>query len=285
MGSMKHDTNDEARSMGSTTHDETTWTTRAVRLWRLLVALGQAAWDARRHAGVTGDAPWRRAVERGGAAMLDAVGIEVHVRGARPLLAGPVLFVANHVSWIDVQALGAVAGARFVAKAEVRDWPVVGAMAARFGTLFLRRGHRRDAWRVKNTIARLLVTGERVVVFPEATTTDGTRVAPFYAALLQAAIDAAIPVQPIAIRHGEHDGSLSAAAAFVDDMSFVRSLGRVLARPRIVTELVFGKPIWAADKTRRDLAARCRAFIAAELGYEDETARTVRPSTQIRRAA
>lgn len=272
--------------MGSmTSHDDTSWTTRATRLWRLLLALGRTCWAAHRHADATGGADWRRAVERSGASMLDAVGVEVHVRGARPLLSGPVLLVANHVSWIDVQALGAVAGARFVAKSEVRDWPVVGTMAARLGTLFLRRGHRRDAMRVKNVLARLLVTGERIVVFPEGTTTDGGRVAPFYAALLQAAVDAAIPVQPVAIRHSEHDGSRSSAAAFVDDMSFMGSLGRVLARPRIVTELVFGPPIWAADKTRRDLAARCRSFIAAELGCEDETP-SVRPApAPIRRAA
>lgn len=270
--------------MGSM-NETTTWTTRGIRLWRLLVALARTCWDARRHGGAIGGADWRHAVERSGARMLDAVGVEVHVRGARPLLAGPVLLVANHVSWLDVQALGAVAGARFVAKAEVRDWPVVGAMADRLGTIFLRRGHRRDAMRVKNLLARLLVTGERIVVFPEGTTTDGARVAPFYAALLQAAVDAAIPVQPVAIRHSEHDGTRSDAAAFVDEMTFFDSLGRVLARPRIVTELVFGPAMWSADKTRREIAARCRSFIATELGCEDVTTRPEVAPMPIRRAA
>jgi 1-acyl-sn-glycerol-3-phosphate acyltransferase len=269
--------------MGSM-NETTTWTVRGIRLGRLVAALGRTWWEARRHAGALGGEGRRRAIERSGTRMLDAVGVEVHVRGARPLLAGPVLLVANHVSWIDVQALGAVAGARFVAKSEVRDWPLVGALAARLGTIFLRRGHRRDAMRVKNLLARLLVTGERVVVFPEGTTTDGTRVAPFYAALLQAAVDAAIPVQPVAIQHRERDGTRSDAAAFVDDMSFLRSLGRVLERPGIVTEIVFGPPIWAADKTRRDLAARCRGFITAELGCADQTT-VPRPATAIRRAA
>ncbi len=266
--------------------NETHWTVRFGRLWRLVVALVGTCWQARRHRDAIGGHGWRRAVERGSARMLHAVGVEVHVRGARPLLAGPVLLVANHVSWIDVQALGAIAGTRFVAKAEVRGWPVVGAMAARLGTVFLRRGHRRDAMRVKNLLAKLLVTGERVVVFPEGTTTDGTRLAPFYAALLQAAVDAAIPVQPVAIRHSEGDGATSLAAAFVDDMSFVDSLRRVLARPRLVTELVFGPPIWAADKTRRELAARCRAFIADELGLAAADRDTSPPlSAPVRRAA
>jgi 1-acyl-sn-glycerol-3-phosphate acyltransferase len=245
----------------------TTWTTRVARTLRLAVALGRTYWEARTHATAIGGAPWRRAVERSASRMLDAIAVEVEVRGAKPLVDGPVLMVANHVSWIDVQALGAVAGTRFVAKSEVRDWPVVGTMAARLGTLFIRRNSCRDAMRIKNIIARLLVSGERVVVFPEATTTDGSRIAPFYAALLQAAVDAAIPVQPVAIRHREPDGSRSAAAAFVNDMTFGDSLARVLARPRIVTELTFGAPIWAADKTRRDLAARCHAFVASTLGF------------------
>lgn len=270
--------------MGSMT--PTSHATRAARLLRLAAALGRTCFEARRHAGAVGTARWRRSVERGSARMLAAIGVEIRVRGARPLLAGPVLMVANHVSWVDIQALGAVAGTRFVAKSEVRDWPIVGAMAARFGTIFHRRGHRRDAMRVKNLLAKLLVTGERIVVFPEGTTTDGGRLERFHAALLQAAIDAAIPVQPVAIRHLEPDGTTSAAAAFVDDMTFADSLARVLTRPAIVTELVFGPPIWAADKTRRDLADRCRAFVAGELGFDEvQPAARRPPDATVRRAA
>jgi 1-acyl-sn-glycerol-3-phosphate acyltransferase len=259
-------------------HPETSWTTRAARASRLALEVARATWRGRRHAGTVGTPAWRRDVERSSRRMLDAVAVEVEVRGARPLLAGPVLLVANHVSWIDVQALGAVAGTRFVAKTEVRDWPVVGAMAERFGTLFIRRGHRRDALRVKNAIAKLLVTGERVVIFPEGTTTDGSWVAPFHAALLQAAVDAAIPVQPVAIRYRDADGAPTGAAAFVDDMSFGESLTRVLARPRLVAELTFAAPIWAADKTRRELAARCREVIATALGLAAPVAAPARRS-------
>lgn len=269
--------------MGSMT--TTSRTTRGRRFARLALALARTCWQARRHAADVGSPRWRRTVETSSTRMLDAIGVEVRLRGAHPLREGPVLLVANHVSWIDVQALGAVTGARFVAKSEVREWPIVGAMAARLGTVFLRRGSRCDAMRVKNLLAKLLVTGERVVVFPEGTTTEGDRLEPFRAALLQAAIDAAIPVQPVAIRHVEGDGTPSRAAAFIDDMTFATSLARVLERPRLVTELVFGPPIWAADKSRRELAARCRRFIAATLGLADDelTATLARPP--VRRAA
>src|SRR5215470_9593270 len=133
---------------------ETPWTTRARRTVRLAFEVVRTTWRGRRHADALGSEAWRRDVERSSARLLESVAVHVEVRGARPLLAGPVLLVANHVSWLDVQALGAVAGTRFVAKSEVRDWPLVGMMAARFGTLFIRRGHRRDALRVKNEIAR-----------------------------------------------------------------------------------------------------------------------------------
>jgi len=75
-----------------------------------------------------------------------------------------------------------------------------------------------------------------------------------------------VPVQPVAIRYREADGAPSAAAAFIDDMSFADSLAQVLARPRLVAELTFGAPIWSADKSRRELAARCRSFIMQALG-------------------
>jgi 1-acyl-sn-glycerol-3-phosphate acyltransferase len=261
--------------MGSV--NETSRSTRVRRVIDLARALGRTCLAA-----ATGWSPARHVVERGGAELLDAVGVEVDVRGARPLLAGPVLLVANHVSWLDVQALGAVAGTRFIAKAEVRNWPVVGALAARLGTLFIRRGHFRDAMRVKNALAKLFVAGERVAVFPEATTTDGTRLGTFHPALFQAAIDAAIPVQPVAIRIREVDGTPAAAAAFIDDMTFAESLARVLARPRLVVELTFGPPIWSADQTRRQLATRCRSFVADALGLAEPTPVTV---PVVRRAA
>ena len=257
--------------------NETPRSLRVRRAIALARALGRTCLAA-----ATDRRPARHVVERGGAELLDAVAVEVAVRGARPLLAGPVLLVANHVSWLDVQALGAVAGTRFIAKAEVRDWPVVGALAARLGTLFIRRGSFRDAMRVKNALAKLFVAGERVAVFPEATTTDGTRLGKFHPALFQAAIDAAVPVQPVAIRIREVDGSPAAAAAFIDDMTFVESLGQVLARPRLVVELTFGPPIWAADQTRRQLAMRCRAFVAGVLGLAESPPLT---APAVRRAA
>ncbi len=257
---------------------------RLRRVVGLTAAVAHTWWRAVVDAPAIAGTSWRRLVEASAAKMLAALSVRVVVRGAHPLTEGPVLLVANHVSWLDVQALGTIAGPRFVAKEEVRDWPAIGRMVTRLGTIFLKRHSCRDAARVKDVLARALVSGERVAVFPEGTTTDGRSVGPFYSALLQAAVDAAVPVQPVAIRYREIDGAATTAAAFVDDMSFVESLAQIVTRPGLVAELTFGPPIYAADKTRRQLATLCRAFITNALGLEPATAGSHAPRP-LRRAA
>jgi 1-acyl-sn-glycerol-3-phosphate acyltransferase len=198
---------------------------------------------------------------------LAVLNVDVVRRGAA-LVEGPVLLVANHVSWLDVYALNSLMAARFVAKAEVRTWPVVGLIAERSETFFIVRGSFRDAARVKNAIAAALRRSERVVVFPEGTTTDGTRVARFHPALLQAAVDTGTPVQPVAIRYPGERGRPNPDAAFIDDMGFLTSLGRVIGTGALSAELTFGEPILPLGLTRRDLAESAQRFIAERLGVE-----------------
>lgn len=206
-----------------------------------------------------------RLVQRRAVRTLHALRIDVVVRGARPSAAGPLLVVANHVSWLDVYALNAIAGSRYVAKSEVASWPVAGAIARGFGTLFLRRSSLRDAARVKDAVADALRAGERVVVFPEGTTTDGAAVGRFYAAMLQAAVDAGAPVQAVAVRYRRADGTREPDAAFVGDMTFLASLRRVLGRPTLRAELTFGPVLRSAGRTRRDLARLTHGFVGLAL--------------------
>ena len=200
---------------------------------------------------------------------LAILGVRVARTGAIGLDDGPLLVVANHVSWLDVYLLNAFATARFVAKSDVRGWPLVGPIAAAFGTFFIVRGSYRDAARVKDAIVDALRRGERVVVFPEGTTTDGTRVSRFYAALLQAAVDTGAPVQPVAIRYAGPDGALEPAAAFIDDMSFATSLARVLRLPGLVAQVHIAPSFPSTHRTRRELAFLTRRWITAALLLED----------------
>jgi len=184
-----------------------------------------------------------------------------------------VMLLSNHVSWLDICVIGAITGARFVAKHELRDWPVIGDLAARFGSLFHVRGHCRDAWRVKEGIARALARRERVAVFPEGTTTDGTVVGFFYPAMVQAAIDARACVQPVAIRYLNPDGSPNQAVPFIGSQSFADSLKLIVGEPQVIARLTFCAPIDTLGLERREVAALARSAVARVLGVEEITHR------------
>jgi 1-acyl-sn-glycerol-3-phosphate acyltransferase len=114
---------------------------------------------------------------------------------------GRCCWVANHISWVDILALHATCHCRFVAKADVKRWPLIGTLATGGGTLYVRRESRRDAMRMVHDMEQVLREGVILAVFPEGTTGDGDSVLPFHASLLQAAIAADAPVQAVAIRY------------------------------------------------------------------------------------
>ena len=186
------------------------------------------------------------------------VDVEVVTSGEVPAYDEPILLVANHTSWLDPYALNCVSGARFVAKSEVASWPVIGVSSKRFGTFFLVRGSCRAAARVKNELTRALRGRDPVGVFPESTTSCGDTVLRFYPAMFQAAIDACVMIQPVAIRYRTKDGKPTDAAAFIDDMRVVDSLRLLLSASPLVVELIFCAPLYSRSRIRKELAARSR---------------------------
>jgi 1-acyl-sn-glycerol-3-phosphate acyltransferase len=212
---------------------------------------------------------WPRLDERGRDAecvrwsgkMLRMLGIELVAQGqARP---GAKLVVSNHVSWLDIVALNAVVPSRFVSKAEVADWPVVGRMVTQAGTLFLTRERRRDAMRVLGLMAKGLREGHTLAVFPEGTTGTGHGVLHFHPNLLQAAIDADVPVQPVALRYADPVQEVSPLAAYVGDTSLLQSLWSVVSARGLVVH-VHVLPLQAATHAdRRALAALLQDQIEA----------------------
>lgn len=143
------------------------------------------------------------------AALLDALGIEVEADLTHAVPGA--LLVANHISWIDIFVINAVMPSAFVSKEEVRHWPIIGWLAARNDTVFLRRGSRGHARIINEQVAAILGQGKHVAVFPEGTTTDGCSLLHFHAALLQPALAAGRPVLPAAISYWELDGQRSLA--------------------------------------------------------------------------
>jgi 1-acyl-sn-glycerol-3-phosphate acyltransferase len=195
--------------------------------------------------------------------MLERIGVELKVVGA-PVAAGPVLLVSNHVSWVDILALHAVCPYRFVAKADVERWPLVGTVVTGGGTLYVKRESRRDAMRVVHRMTEALKDGDVLAVFPEGTTGDGSSVLPFHSGLIQAAISADAPVQPAAVRIVDgRTGRSSRAVSYMGDESLAGSVWRTLCARDLCAVVTFGAPQRAAGRDRRAWAQDLRNEIAA----------------------
>ena len=209
-------------------------------------------------------------VEIWSAHMLHIARIELVVMG-QPPQSGPLLLVANHISWLDILVLHAAKHCRFISKSDIQSWPVIGTLANGGGTLYVERTSRRDAHRMVGTMADRLRAGDILAVFPEGTTSDGRGLKPFHANLIQAAIDAAVPVQPTSLSFIDvATGSVSVAPAYVDDDTLARSVWRTLTAPPFKAVVAFGEAQSADGRGRREWASALQREIA-KLRGDDST--------------
>lgn len=218
--------------------------------------------------------------------------VRVHNQGLR----GPRLLVANHVSWLDISVIGSLEPTRFVAKSEIRDWPIAGALANACGTFYIRRkkggrdtvpersevGAGATASPTSTTHSRTTQNSKEVggarpllekavphlqgggsfVVFPEGTTTDGSSVLPFHARLFQAAIEAQCPVQPMALRFSRGQDGRS-VAPFIGDDDLASHMLRLLKEPALVVDVTYCAPLKPDGLDRDTLALAAHASIAS----------------------
>jgi 1-acyl-sn-glycerol-3-phosphate acyltransferase len=185
------------------------------------------------------------------------------VRIGQPLQ-DPVLFVANHTSWIDIELLHSQRAACFVAKAEIAGWPLVGWLAASGGTIFHRRGSNHSLASVMQVMVERLRAGRSVAVFPEGGTGHNGVLKVFHARILQAALDADVPVQPVALRF-VREGKRQIDAGFRDHESFLQNFLRMLGGAPMDAEVHFLEPVPASAEGRRRMADQARERIAAAL--------------------
>ncbi|MCC8668638.1 1-acyl-sn-glycerol-3-phosphate acyltransferase [Xanthomonas arboricola] len=180
-------------------------------------------------------------------------------------LPGATLFVANHVSWVDISMLHSQRVMGFVAKREIAGWPLVGWLATKGQTIFHQRGNTESLGGVLQEMLLRLQSGKPVGVFPEGRTRGGTEVGPFHARIFQAAVEAGVPVQPVALRYGER-GNAQAVVAFGERESFFANIVRLLGEPSRLAEVHFLEPIRALDiEGRRRLADTSRQRIIAAM--------------------
>ncbi|GAB3462924.1 lysophospholipid acyltransferase family protein [Massilia terrae] len=175
------------------------------------------------------------------------------------------MIVANHVSWLDIFVINSVHPCRFVAKAEIRAWPVLGWLVERAGTVFIARGNRRDLRGIFKGMVDVLRQGQRVAFFPEGTTAMQGQVLPFHANLFEAAIDAGVAVQPYAIEYVDAGGAHHTSVDYIGETTFVRSFIAILSGPPVRVRLSCLAPIGSAGAQRRELAQQARDAVASAL--------------------
>lgn len=236
----------------------------AGRLLRLVPHVLHGLWIVRRRFELLTAAERHQLIQWWSVKTLRILGIRLEVRG-EALPAGHLL-VANHVSWLDIAAVHAVLPqARFVSKADVKHWPLVGALVEGAGTLFIERSSKRDALRVVHQTAAALQAGDCVAVFPEGTTGAGAALLPFHANLLQAAVSTQAPVLPVVLRWHEPQERFSTAARFIGDTTLVQSLWRIAAARGLAIDVQVLPSVQPEGQDRRALGEQLRGAISAAL--------------------
>ncbi len=181
-------------------------------------------------------------------------------------LPGAVMYVANHVSWLDIELMHSQRAICFVAKSEIASWPLVGWLATRAGTIYHQRGSTHSMAVVSERVVERLRSGWPVGIFPEGGTGRGDEVRTFHARIFQAALDAEVSVQPVALRYGRN-GRQESSVPFAAKESFAANFLRLLGNPSMDAEVHFLEPVESTPDARRRMAEESRARIVRTLGY------------------
>jgi len=188
----------------------------------------------------------RLEIKRGWSGVLLRIcGVQVTHTGS-PLTQGPALWVINHVSWLDIFAINHVRAAVFIAKSEIRRWPLLGWLVAGADTIFIERASRHAVQKVGRAMQDKFELGQVVGLFPEGTTSSGYDLLPFYANLFEPARRADVPIQPVALLFFHHDRR-SDFASFVGEENLIQNLWKVLGGKGVRIEVEFLPPIWLPD--------------------------------------
>lgn len=221
-----------------------------------------------------GDPVRARLIRRWSLKLLGMCRVQVEMIDAQPgMPLAHALIVANHISWLDIFVINSWHPCRFVAKADIRGWPLLGWLCDKAGTIFIERGSLRAVRRIYEGLVHRLHAGERVAFFPEGTTSVQGSLLPFHSNLFESAVEAQVPIQPFVLRYLRPDGEpgrFHPSVTFIGEMSFVESLIAILKGGPVRAELVRLPQIETTGRHRRELAQLAQDAIAAELGIAPE---------------
>lgn len=182
------------------------------------------------------------------------------------------MFVANHISWVDIHGINSIIPLRFIAKIEVESWPVFGYLVSKSGTLFINRNIRKDAARIIEMTTQSLNEGDNVCFFPEGTTTDGTHILPFKSSIVQAAINSDAKIFPVAIYYPLPNKKPNVEIAYAGDTTMAESMLKIINLKQPIVELHFLTPISCQGHTRQVATQLAFEAIYAKLALPDDPA-------------
>jgi 1-acyl-sn-glycerol-3-phosphate acyltransferase len=197
--------------------------------------------------------------------VLDILQINVRLEGVRPA-PGASLVVSNHVSWLDVLVLQSLLPGVFVAKSDVRRWPLIGTMAQVCSTIFVERSSRKSARSMVHSTLVAFDQGYSVIAFPEGTSSDGSDLGVFHANIFEAAIQARTLVQPVTLRYlNAHTGLPDDSAVFIGDTTLASSLRKVMSSASIRCHVHLGEHIKPLGHSRKTLASQAHQSVRRQL--------------------
>lgn len=198
--------------------------------------------------------------------LVNMMNIQIKIEGIAPTHdLTSTMFVGNHISWLDIHVLNSIRAVRFIAKSEIRRWPVFGWLAKQTNTLFIERDQKKDALRVIDKASKSLTKGDCLCFFPEGTTTDGTELLTFKGSLIQAPINAKAKVWPFVIEYPNQQGQPNKAMAFAGDTTLLASIWQIVSLSQPQATITFLPKISPEGHERRGLTIAVRHAIATHL--------------------
>ncbi|MBM5572082.1 MULTISPECIES: lysophospholipid acyltransferase family protein [Deefgea] len=239
--------------------------TRINRLIQFVFHVIHGMWVVRFHFPRMSEQAKLQKTQRWSQQLASKLGLRVHVFGtATPLHPANCILIANHISWFDIFAINSITVARFVARADVQHWPVIGMLCKGASTVFIDRERVRDTQRVNASISTALNNQECIAFFPEGTTSNGQEIRPFKASLIQSAFETNATIQPIYLRYTNEQGEYSTDAAYIDDMSITDSLWLIASSRKLHIEIHFLDQLTPEGHDRRTLNKEIEAMIRAK---------------------
>jgi 1-acyl-sn-glycerol-3-phosphate acyltransferase len=214
-----------------------------------------------------------RHIKRWSQRLVALCGVQIRLLNPKAVVVKPSMLVSNHISWLDIFVINSLQPCRFVAKSEIRSWPLMGWLCYKAGTIFIARGRQREVRKTFEGLVENLQAGEIVAFFPEGTTVSQGGLGPFHANLFEAAIQSESPVLPCALRYVDESGRLHPAIDYVGDMTLMQSIRAILKARDMTAEFTVLPAIRSAATHRRALSDAARAAIAAALGQPEMLSR------------